>query len=119
MGWASALARNYCRMRARKAKRARVEEVALEHPDLILDTAPDPDEELSLRRQNELLYQALGKLPDRERDAIILRVMEGRGTADTAKALETSAASARTILARGMTRLRKMREIEELFDHWL
>ena len=117
-GWASAVTRNYCRMRARRAKRAPVDQVALEDPHLILDNAPDPEEEFFLRRRNELLYQALGRLPDRERDAIVLRLIEGRGTAETAKALKTSPASARAILARGMTRLRQMKEIEELFIHW-
>ena len=117
-GWSSAVTRNYCRMRARKAKRMRVNEVALEHPNQVLATAPDPEETLVRRRQSELLHRALGNLPDRERDAIILRVMEGRGTAYTATALQTSPASVRTILARGMTRLRRMKEIRELFVDW-
>lgn len=89
--------------------------MALDDLDEVPDSAPDPGEELALREVREVLHRALGRLPGRERDAIVLRVIEGRSSAETAEALGISQASARRAFVRGITRLRKMKEIGGLF----
>ena len=77
--WAIAVSKNVCRMQLRKAKRAGGHEVALEDPGAVPGSAPNPEDELVLGELREVLYRALGELPDRERDVIVLRLLEERG----------------------------------------
>ena len=78
--WAIAVSNNVCRMKLRREKLARSSAVALEDIPEIPDSGLDPLGELRARRERHAIYRALGKLPDRERDAIVLRVLEGRDT---------------------------------------
>ena len=64
-------------MRARTAKQGQVIEVPLEEGGSLPANAPDPEEELALRTRSQVLYRALGRLPDRERDAIVLGLIRG------------------------------------------
>ena len=79
---------------------------------------PTTAESLQKLRQ-QAVSRALGRLPDRERDAIVLRLLEGRDTAETAQILKMSEAGVRSILLRGMTRLKKMKEMRELLPEWM
>ena len=117
--WAIAVSKNVCKMRLRREKRANVSEVALEDIGEVASGGPDPADELELRRQRRAVHSALGRLPDRERDVILLRLLEGRGTAETARVLEISNAGVRSIFARGMSRLRRMEEVRELLLEWM
>lgn len=113
--WAVAVARNLARTQLRKAKRAGMKGVPLEeHPDLE-DPAPDPEEELLLQQQREAFYRALDRLPDRERDTVVLGVLEGKDAHEIARALDVTPPSARTILRRAVTRLENMELKGELF----
>ena len=113
--WAVAVARNLARMELRKAIRAGMKGVPLEeHPDLE-DPAPGPEEELLLQQQREALYRGLDRLPDRERNAVVLGVLEERNTREIARALDVTPASARTILRRAVTRLENMELKGEMF----
>ena len=69
-------------------------------------------------RWKQAVHAALGKLPDRERDVIVLRLLEGKGTRETAIALGISASAVRSILLRGMTRLSRMEELRGLLPDW-
>src|ERR1043165_4872705 len=69
-------------------------------PDLPLATAghvADPrsaaDEQLELRERDHRLATAIGKLPERQRAAIVLTYQEGLGNADVAEVLDTSVSS--------------------------
>ena len=43
-----------------------------------------------LRERREVLHRALDELPDRERDAVIMRMIQGRDTAEIAEAMGVS-----------------------------
>ncbi len=112
--WAIAVSRNACRAHLRKAKRTTGREHALEDADAVLDPASDPQEELVQEENREIVSRALERLPDRERDAIVLRILEGGTTAQTAEALGMSHAGARLLVKRALNRLRTMEEIQQL-----
>ena len=113
--WAVAVARNFSRMQLRKAKREGAMGVPLEEHPGIQDRAPGPEEDLFLQEERERVYRALDRLPDRERDAIVLKVLEEKDTDQIARALDVTPESARAILRRAMSRLRKMALKGELF----
>lgn len=115
--WAIAVSRNVCRMRLREARRKR--EVALEDATLVLDDAPDPEHELMLRERREVLHRALDELPDRERDAVIMRMIQGRDTAEIAEAMGVSRPTARSRVARGIAMLCRMEQIRQLVMDWM
>ena len=112
--WAIAVAKNVCRMRLRKTRRAGVSEIALEDAASVPDSSADPEEELVVKEQREILSRALGELPDRERDAIVLRILEERTAGETARAMGMSRKGARSLVLRGMSRLRAMEQIQQL-----
>ena len=117
--WAIAVSNNVCRMKLRREKLARSSAVALEDIPEIPDSGLDPLGELRARRERHAIYRALGKLPDRERDAIVLRVLEGRDTRETATILGVAPATVRSLLQRGMYRLRRMEKIRVLLAEWM
>ncbi len=119
VGWAIAVSENVCLAQLRKAKRAGGREVGLEEPDEVVDPAPDPEEEVTLSERRNALYRALGQLPKRERDAIVLRMLEERDTAETARALGLSREATRSLVARAIFRLRRMREVQQLAMDWM
>ena len=113
--WAIAVSKNVCRMHLRRAKRAGALEIALEGAASVPDCSSDPEEELVAKEQREVLSRALGELPDRERDAIVLRILEDRTPAETARAMGMSRKAARSLVVRGLSRLRAMERIQQLF----
>ncbi|MYA42774.1 MAG: sigma-70 family RNA polymerase sigma factor [Gemmatimonadetes bacterium] len=125
--WAIAVSKNVCRMHLRHESREGVLKVAVEAAEHLVsrdldltdqEDLPTTAESLQKLRQ-QAVSRALGRLPDRERDAIVLRLLEGRDTAETAQILKMSEAGVRSILLRGMTRLKKMKEMRELLPEWM
>ena len=114
VSWAIAVSRNVCRMRFRQEKRAGGREIALLDAGEPVDRAPNPEEALVARQRREKLYRALGQLPGRERDAIVLRVIEDRDAAETAEALGVSSPAARALVARAILKLARMKDIQQL-----
>ncbi len=112
--WAIAVSKNVCRMRLRKAKRAGGQVIVLEHAAAVPDSAPDPEERLVRGEQRAVLDRALGELPDRERDVIVLRILEGRTAGETAQALGMSVQGSRLLLVRAISRMRAMEPIQQL-----
>ena len=85
--WAVKVSRNVCLDKLRAGKAAKVEEVSLESiPELVAD-GPDPLEELERRRARPIVYAALSRLSDRERDTFVLWALMERSVTDTATAL--------------------------------
>jgi RNA polymerase sigma-70 factor (ECF subfamily) len=66
----------------------------------------DAQHELEATERSRLLYEALGSLPERERDAIVLRELEGLTTAQVAAALGTGESTVRSQIAMGRIKLR-------------
>jgi len=83
-GWAIAVSKNVCRMHLRKAKRVDGRRTGLEDAG-VPDSAPNPEEELVLLERRETVYLALGQLPDLERGAHVLRMLDGCEGSDTAR----------------------------------
>jgi RNA polymerase sigma-70 factor (ECF subfamily) len=61
-------------------------------------------------QQRQVLRLALGKLPNRERTALVLRDVEGLETEEVARMLGTSAVTVRAHVSRGRMRLRRIVE---------
>lgn len=79
-------------------------------PPDVLDSQADPDAreggaELESEQLLARLEAALRRLPDRQREAFQLRVWEGLGVDDTARAMGCSAGSVKTHLFRAMQAL--------------
>ena len=111
LGWALTVCRNVCRMEARK--RQRVHLIRLDDHGDLPDPAPGPAEERTRQERAAALYAALEQLTARERDAILLRVLEGRSTAEVARILGAKEVSVRSLIHRGMKKLRQMDELAE------
>lgn len=114
--WAVVVSRNYCRetWKARKAKAI---------PTVRVDEAPEPaskelapDEALERRDLRLAVRKALARLPDRERDAAVMKLMEGRPTSEIARRLGVSETAVRKLICRASY---KLREMTELRDAWL
>lgn len=109
-GWALAVSRNVCRMSLRgTSKPVRVS--LQDHRD-IPDAAEGPAVRLARRRRTEALYRALEKLTKRERQAIVLRLLEGRRTAEVSELMGVKEVSVRSLVHRGLKKLRRMRSLE-------
>ncbi len=109
-GWALAVSRNVCRMSVRgTSKPVRVS--LQDHGDLP-DAGEGPAARLARRRRARALYAALEKLTKRERQAIVLRLLEGRRTAVVSELMGVKEASVRSLVHRGLKKLRRMRSLE-------
>ena len=122
--WAIALSRNMCKTKLRTSGRRGIREVAIdgigEKGWRSPDSASEPTQEEAPRVEfwKRVVYDALSRLSARERDAIVLRLLEGKNTAETARTLEVSEEAVRAILVRAMTRLRQMEELRALLPEW-
>lgn len=77
----------------------------------------DPAEPLALNERREILYQALGKLPDKQRTALVLCKIEMLSNKEAAEILRTSVPALEALLHRGRAGLeRNLRQYyEKLF----
>lgn len=105
-GWALAVARNVCRMSLRGG--TGMVRVSLHELGDLSDEADGPAGQLARRRRSKALYKALDKLTKRERQAIALRMLEGRRTAEVAELMGVKAVSVRSLIHRGLGKLRRM-----------
>ncbi len=109
-GWALAVSRNVCRMSLRGIS-GMVHASLHDHGD-IPDAAAGPAARLARRRRAKALYAALDKLTKREREAIMLRLLEGRRTAEVAKLMGVKEVSVRSLVHRGLRKLRRMKSLK-------
>ena len=117
--WAIAVSTNLCKVRVRKKKLGGGPTLPLEDVGQLPGSGPDPLDDLQARRERNTIYRALEKLPDREREAIVLRVLEGRDVRETASTLGVTPDTVRSLLQRGMYRLRRMPQIRVLLGEWM
>ena len=109
-GWALAVSRNVCRMSLRGVS-GMLHVSLYDHGD-IPDTAGGPAAQLVRRRRAKALFAALDKLSNRERQAIMLRLLEGWPTAEVAKAMGVKQVSVRSLVHRGLRKLRRMKSLK-------
>ncbi|WP_199097051.1 RNA polymerase sigma factor [Dyella sp. ASV21] len=74
------------------------------------DTSPGPLERLHDSQSYADMAAAVKKLPQRQREAFMLRVLEGLDVAETAQAMGCSEGSVKTHLSRALQRLRDLLE---------
>ena len=74
------------------------------------DTAPGPLERLHDTQSYADMAAAVKRLPQRQREAFMLRVLEGLDVAETAQAMGCSEGSVKTHLSRALQRLRDQLE---------
>ena len=106
LGWALTVCRNVCRTEVRKRRPGPL--VRLDDRRDLPDRTPGPAEQLKRQERAAALYAALERLRVRERDAILLRIIEGRSTAEVARMLAVKEVSVRSLIHRGLKKLRRM-----------
>lgn len=110
--WAATVCQNICR--ANHRMRERNPEVPIDRCPEIADDAPDPAEQFQNRRRAATVREAIERLDEREREAVVARHLEGRPTAEVARRMEVTEKVARTLVDRGFRKLRSMDDVTEL-----
>lgn len=67
---------------------------------------PSAHKSMERREESERIRQALGRLPDRQRTAVVLKEWQGLSYREIADSMEISATNAATLVYRGLKRLR-------------
>ena len=94
--WLYRVTANLCtdRLRSRRGS-------ALDDIDEPSDPAPGMEQRLQSRARADALQQALDDLPDRQRQAVVLRHLEGLGNPEIAEIMEISTEAVESLTARG------------------
>lgn len=71
----------------------------------LVSTLPSQEEEADARRSRRRIQAALGELPERQKSALWLAVVEGYSYAEVASVLETSTASVKSLVHRARGQL--------------
>jgi RNA polymerase sigma-70 factor (ECF subfamily) len=85
----------------RRRERPLLEPVA----ERLVDSQPDPDQQLDAKRRVGQLESAMRGLAPRQRAALLLRVEEGLGYEEIGAALQTSVASVKSLIHRARAEL--------------
>lgn len=99
--WLGTIARNACRRRATVRLR---EPLAVGDPTLV---SPGVDEQASDREETAALYAELAALPEKQREAVVLRDLYGLRYDEVARALGTSRPAVEALLFRARRRLKR------------
>jgi RNA polymerase sigma-70 factor (ECF subfamily) len=104
--WLFAVALNVVRTEARRASRRRVAPVPV---DAVVDPrGTDPLSRMVAEEERMEFWSRVGRLPDREREALLLRFGEGFTCAQIAATLGTTPNSVSCLLHRGKEHLRAL-----------
>jgi RNA polymerase sigma-70 factor (ECF subfamily) len=94
--WLYRVTVNLCTDRLRRKRGVGLDEV-----DEPLDPSPSVTDQLQSRERMDALQAGLQTLPERQRQAVILRHIEGLGNPEIAKILEISTEAVESLTARG------------------
>ena len=94
--WCYRVVANLCTDRLRKRRSVPLEEVA--EPE---DPRPDAAQQLQQRARVDALQAALQSLPDRQRQAVVLRHIEGLANPEIAQILDIGVEAVESLTARG------------------
>ena len=106
--WLYSVTVNACRDIGRDRQRSRL--VAMENWASLAPADPDagPESQYADRQREEHLRTVLGRLPEKERAALLLREMEGFSTGEVARILGSSEATVRSQICNARLKLRKL-----------
>ncbi|WP_091122109.1 sigma-70 family RNA polymerase sigma factor [Nocardioides terrae] len=104
--WLMTIARNLATDHF-KAGRTRLE-LTTEDMGLHDDAADGPETEVLAGITNELLLEALAKLPDEQRDCVVMRFLQSMSIAETAAVLGRSEGAVKQLQLRGVRNLAKL-----------
>ena len=112
--WLYRITVNVCRtINRRRRKQAEVsldELLAAGRIAAVAAKPEDPLEELSLLEDRRFIVDALNRLPDKERAAIVLRDLEGISTREVARILGSSETTVRSQVSSARMKLKKSRD---------
>lgn len=94
--WVFRVASNLCTDRLRKRR-----SVGLDEAPEIIDDSPSVEAQIIARQRMAALDRALSTLPERQRQAVVLRHIEGMTNPEIAEILETSVEAVESLTARG------------------
>lgn len=100
------VALNLVRSEARRVKRRKVLHEALVARGVREE--PEPFDHLAAGEQKDRLWECLGRLPDRERTALVLRFGEGMSCTEIAAIQGTSPNAVSCLIRRGKERMRDL-----------
>lgn len=103
--WLYGVAFNLCRDRMRQARRRAA--AALDEVAEPVDPTPGAAVGLQQRQQQDALQAALGTLPERQRQAVVLRHIEERANPEIAEIMGISVEAVESLTARGKRGLAK------------
>ena len=112
--WLTAIALNLARDHFRAAKRA--------PPSTLMDEAEDlpasdrPEDDILRAEMSGCILGQVERLPERQRDAVLLHYFAGLSHREMAASLGVSEGNARVILHRGLTALRTSLDLECILD---
>jgi len=69
---------------------------------------PTPGEEMDRREAERTIWEALDALPEKQREAIVLRLIEGRSPAQVSHQMKIDKVSVRSNISRGIKRMRSI-----------
>ncbi|MEM6392073.1 MAG: sigma-70 family RNA polymerase sigma factor [Planctomycetota bacterium] len=101
--WSLGIATNVCRELQRKCPRKLAGEPSLR---LVRDDAAGPADQAVDREDQAALYRVVEALPDRQREAVVLRYFEGLSTAEAAEAMACSPGTVKATLSQALRKLR-------------
>ena len=100
--WLYKLTVNVCRDLQRSSRR----EIAIEGMPDYASATPNPEQSAVAAQEYQMVLQALSGLTNREREAVVLRDLEGRSTREVAAILGSSEATVRSQLSTGRIKLK-------------
>jgi RNA polymerase sigma-70 factor (ECF subfamily) len=106
--WLYRLATRYCIDVYRKKARERSRKKLLAPWDIkaVYGKPQDPERDLERKEAKRRLWEALDALPEKERECLVLRYLEGRSPAEVAEIMGIEQTSVRSNISRGLRRLR-------------
>jgi RNA polymerase sigma-70 factor (ECF subfamily) len=100
--WLYRLTVNICRDVMRRSKR----EMPIESAHDAANESPDPEQSAMAAQQYQIVLNALRELPEREREVIVLRDLEGRSTREVAEILGSAEATVRSQISTGRVKMK-------------
>lgn len=114
--WATAVSRNYCRQVWKTRRRRAIETVHIDEAPEPASGELNPSEALEQSELRLAVRKELARLSSRERDAIVMKLMEDRSTSYISGRLRVSEPAVRKLIQRASF---KLKEVRELRDLWL